>query len=197
MKGIGKLLCSVSVCLLTGFLGSFSTMDSVNTWYTELSKPSFNPPDWAFGVVWPILYVMMGVSAFLIWNKGIRSRQAKVAMGLFVFQLVLNGLWTPIFFGLHMMGLALAEIIVLWIAILMTIIAFRKISKAAAYLLSPYLLWVSFAIALNASLWHLNNDPSKDPYVETNLKNFSILTPIIEKRPVVIMKNGKIHKNAV
>jgi len=156
MKGIGRLIFSVSVCLLTGFLGSFTTMDSVSTWYAELSKPSFNPPDWAFGVVWPILYVMMGVSAFLIWNKGIGSKQAKVALGLFVFQLVLNGLWTPIFFGLHMTGLALAEIILLWIAILMTILAFWRISKAATYLLIPYILWVSFAIALNAALWHLN-----------------------------------------
>jgi tryptophan-rich sensory protein len=131
-------------------------MDSVSTWYADLSKPSFNPPDWAFGVVWPILYVMMGVSAFLVWRKGLSSEQAKVALGLFILQLVLNGIWTPIFFGLHMMGLALAEIILLWVAILMTIIAFWRISKPATYLLIPYILWVSFAIALNASLWHLN-----------------------------------------
>ena len=156
MKAIGKLICSVSVCLLTGFAGSYSTMDSVSTSYADLSKPSFNPPDWAFGVVWPILYVMMGVSAFLVWNKGIISRTAKVALGLFLLQLVLNGLWTPIFFGLHMMGFALAEIILLWIAILATIIAFWRISKPATYLLIPYMLWVSFAIALNAALWHLN-----------------------------------------
>ena len=156
MKVIVKLISSVSICLFIGFVGSFSTMDSVSTWYTDLVKPSFNPPDWAFGVVWPILYVMMGVAAFLIWNKGIISRRTKVALGLFVFQLVLNGLWTPIFFGLHMMGLALAEIILLWVAILLTIIAFWRISKPATYLLIPYILWVSFAIVLNASLWHLN-----------------------------------------
>ncbi|MHC4329279.1 MAG: TspO/MBR family protein [Planctomycetota bacterium] len=156
MRAIGKLICSVSVCLLTGVLGSFTTMDSVNNWYADLSKPSFNPPDWAFGVVWPILYVMMGVSAFLIWNRGIRSKQARVALGLFILQLVLNGLWTPIFFGLHMMALALAEIILLWTAILITILAFWRISKTAAFLLLPYILWVSFAIALNAALWHLN-----------------------------------------
>lgn len=156
MKGIGKLICSVSGCLLAGFLGSFTTMDSVSTWYADLSRPSFTPPDWAFGVVWPILYIMMGISAFLIWNKGIVSKQAKVALGLFVLQLILNGLWTPIFFGLHMMALALAEIILLWVAILMTILAFWRISKVATYLLIPYILWVSFAIALNAALWHLN-----------------------------------------
>ena len=156
MKGIGKLSCSVSVCLLTGFLGSFATMDSVSTWYADLSRPSFTPPDWAFGVVWPILYIIMGISAFIIWNKGFGSRQVKVALGLFVLQLVLNGLWTPIFFGLHMMALALAEIILLWATILMTILAFWRVSKTAAYLLLPYILWVSFAIALNAALWFLN-----------------------------------------
>ena len=156
MKAIGKLICSVSVCLLTGFVGSFSTMDSVRTWYADLSKPSFNPPGWVFGVVWPILYVMMGIAAFLIWSKGVGSRQTRVALGLFMFQLVLNGLWTPIFFGLHMMALALAEIILLWVAILATILAFRRISKPAAYILIPYILWVSFATVLNAALWHLN-----------------------------------------
>ena len=152
----GKLIICVSICLLTGFLGSFLTMDSVKTWYAELSKPSFNPPDWAFGVVWPILYVMMGISAFLIWNKGLNNKQVKIALILFLLQLVLNGLWTPIFFGLHMMGLALVEITLLWLTILATMIIFWKISKPAVYLLIPYILWVSFAIVLNAALWHLN-----------------------------------------
>jgi tryptophan-rich sensory protein len=131
-------------------------MDSVSTWYADLSKPSFNPPDWAFGVVWPILYLMMGVSASLIWKRGIKKKEVRLALGLFILQLVLNGLWTPIFFGLHMMALALAEIILLWIAILMTILAFWRISRTAAYLLIPYILWVSFAVALNAALWFLN-----------------------------------------
>jgi len=156
MKTFVKMACSVSICLLTGFVGSFLTMDSVKTWYAELSKPSFNPPDWAFGVVWPILYVMMGVAAFLVWRKRTGSRQVRIALGLFLAQLALNGIWTPIFFGLHMMGLALVEIILLWLAILATIIAFWRISKTAACLLIPYILWVSFAIALNAGLWHLN-----------------------------------------
>ena len=156
MKKIGRLVCSVSVCLLTGFLGSFITVDSVATWYADLSRPSFTPPDWTFGVVWPILYVMMGISAFLIWNSGIHRRQVKVALGFFAVQLVLNGLWTPIFFGLHMMGVAFVEILLLWAAILATILAFRRISKAAALLLLPYILWVSFAAVLNAALWLLN-----------------------------------------
>jgi tryptophan-rich sensory protein len=156
MKKFGKLVCSVSVCLLTGFLGSFVTMDSVSTWYADLSRPSFTPPDWTFGVVWPILYVMMGISAFLIWNVGLDKRQTKVAIRLFIIQLVLNGLWTPIFFGLHLIALALVEIVLLWVAILLTLLAFWRISKLSAFLLIPYILWVSFAVVLNAALWYLN-----------------------------------------
>ena len=156
MTKIAKLICSVAVCLLIGFLGSFATMDSVTTWYAGLSRPSFTPPDWAFGVVWPILYVMMGISAFLIWNEGFDRREVKIALGIFGLQLILNGLWTPIFFGLHLIGTALVEIIMMWIFILLTIISFWKVSKPAALLLLPYILWVSFAIALNAGLFFLN-----------------------------------------
>lgn len=156
MTKIGKLISSVSVCLLTGFLGSFATRDSITTWYAQLSRPSFTPPDWTFGVVWPVLYVMMGISAFLIWNVGIDKRQVKVALGCFALQLILNGLWTLIFFGLHLIGFALVEIVILWAAILMTILSFWKESKPAALLLLPYILWVSFAVVLNASLFLLN-----------------------------------------
>jgi translocator protein len=156
MKKLSKLVCSVSLCLMTGFVGSFSTMNSVKTWYASLSRPYFTPPDWTFGVVWPILYVMMGISVFMIWNRGLDKRKVKVALGLFVLQLVLNGLWTPIFFGLHMIALALIEIVLLWIAILLTILVFWRISKAAAFFLFPYILWVSFAAILNTALWYLN-----------------------------------------
>lgn len=156
MKKFSRLVCSVSVCLLTGFLGSIVSMDSVTTWYADLSRPSFTPPDWTFGLVWPILYIIMGISAFLIWNIGINKRPVRVALGLFVLQLILNGLWTPIFFGLHMIAFALVEIILLWVAILMTILAFKRISKLASLLLLPYILWVSFAVVLNAALWFLN-----------------------------------------
>ena len=114
------------------------------------------PPDWTFGVVWPILYVMMGISAFLIWSKGIGKRQVKVALGLFVLQLTLNGLWTPIFFGLHMIAVALVEIVFLWVALLLTILTFWKLSKAAAFLLLPYILWLSYAVSLNAGILFLN-----------------------------------------
>ena len=156
MKKFSKLVCSVSVCLLTGFLGSFVTMDSITTWYADLSRPSFTPPDWAFGVVWPILYVMMGISAFLIWERGINNSQVKMALRFFALQLVLNGIWTPIFFGLHMISIALVEIVLLWVSILLTIIVFWRISKLSAFLLFPYILWVSFAVVLNTAFWYLN-----------------------------------------
>lgn len=156
MKRTGKLLCSVSLCLLTGFLGSHFTVASVTTWYAGLSRPFFTPPDWIFAVIWPSLYVIMGISAFIVWNSGIERKQVKAALWIFALQLVLNGLWTPIFFGLHLIGFALVEIVLLWIAILWTILAFQKISKPAAWLLIPYMLWVSFAVVLNASLFLLN-----------------------------------------
>lgn len=156
MKPITKLICSIAFCLLTGLLGSLVTADSVSTWYAELTRPSFTPPDWTFGVVWPILYVMMGISAFLVWNKGIGQKKVRIALSIFAFHLLLNGLWTPIFFGLNMLLLALIEIIMLWAALLTTILYFRKISKPAALLLLPYLLWLSFAVILNAAFWLLN-----------------------------------------
>jgi tryptophan-rich sensory protein len=156
MKAIAKLICSVVLCLLTGLLGSVLTADSVSTWYAELSRPSFTPPDWAFGVVWPILYVMMGISAFLIWNAGIAKKQVKTALAIFAVHLLLNALWTPIFFGLHMLLLALIEIILLWIALLITVVYFWRISKPAAILLVPYILWLTFAVTLNAAFYLLN-----------------------------------------
>jgi tryptophan-rich sensory protein len=156
MAKIGRLICSVSMCLLMGFLGSFVTRSSITTWYAQLSRPSFTPPNWTFGVVWPLLYMMMGISAFIIWNKGLDKRIVKVALGIFALQLILNGLWTPIFFGLHLIGLALVEIIILWATILITILTFWKVSKTAALLLLPYILWVSFAVVLNTALFLLN-----------------------------------------
>jgi benzodiazapine receptor len=156
MKRVGKIVLCIVVCLMTGVVGSFATRNSLNTWYAGLAKPFFVPPSWAFGVVWPILYAMMGISVFLIWSRGTTESQVRVALGLFALQLVLNGLWTPIFFGLRMMALALIEIVLLWTAILVTTLAFWRICKTAACLLLPYLAWVSFAIALNAALWYLN-----------------------------------------
>lgn len=125
---------------------------SPGDWYASLNKPSFNPPGWVFGPVWTVLYAMMGVSAWLVWRQGNGVRP----LAPWLLQLSLNAAWTPVFFGLHRMDIALVIIIAMWLAILATILAFRKRSRPAALLLVPYLLWVSFATVLNAALWRLN-----------------------------------------
>lgn len=150
--------------LAAGLIGSFFTFESIPTWYAGLSKPSFNPPNWVFGPVWTLLYVMMGVSAFLVWTSKTGARkqtagernQKFFAIGVFVVQLVLNALWSILFFGVKNLGLAFAEIVLLWLSIAACIYLFRRFSTNAALLLVPYLCWVSFASLLNYSVWMLN-----------------------------------------
>lgn len=149
-----KLTISVILPLLIGFLGSFFTSSSISTWYPTLVKPSFNPPNWLFGPVWTLLYMLMGVSFYLIWSS--KSKKKEQAMVFFGIQLLLNFFWSIIFFGLQSMFFAFVEILILWMLIMITIFAFYKISRKAAYLLIPYLIWVSFAAVLNASLFLLN-----------------------------------------
>lgn len=124
-------------------------------WYAALNKPTWNPPSWIFGPVWSTLYLMMAVAAWLVWQRGGIAAQRR-ALGLFLTQLALNALWTPLFFGLRQPGLAFAEILLLWLAILATLLAFRRVNRVAAWLLVPYLAWVSFAAVLNGTLWRLN-----------------------------------------
>ena len=124
-------------------------------WHAALAKPSWNPPGWLFGPVWSALYAMMAVAAWLVWKRGGVASQRK-ALGLFLVQLLLNAAWTPLFFGLHQTGIAFAEILLLWLAIAATLIAFRRVSRPAAWLLAPYLAWVGFAAALNGTLWRMN-----------------------------------------
>jgi translocator protein len=156
MNNRSKLLIAVIVSELAGIIGSVFTMPSVTGWYAGITKPTFNPPAWVFGPVWTTLFALMGIAAFLIWKKGLERKDVKIALGIFMGQLVLNTLWSIIFFGLHSPGGALVEIVFLWLAIAATIIAFARISKAAAWLLVPYILWVSFAAYLNYSIWILN-----------------------------------------
>ena len=156
MKKTSRLLLSVAVCLLIGFLGSLVTTPSVSIWFSTVNKPSFSPPNWLFAPVWTILFILMGISAYLVWNKGLKKKAVKEALLIFVFQLVLNFLWSLFFFGLHQPFLASLEIIVLWVAILLTILKFRKISAAAGYLLLPYIAWVTFASFLNFTIARLN-----------------------------------------
>lgn len=156
MKNYLKLIIAILVSELAGVIGSLFTAPSIPGWYSTLIKPSLNPPSWVFGPVWTTLYALMGIAAFLIWKKGLNNKGVTVALTIFAAQLVLNTLWSIIFFGLHSPGAAFIEIIFLWFAILATIIAFSKISKPAAWLLVPYILWVSFASYLNFMLWMLN-----------------------------------------
>jgi translocator protein len=149
-----KLITSIIICQLAGIIGSFFTVSSVSTWYLTLNKPFFNPPSWVFGPVWITLYFLMGISLYLIWNN--YNKDSKLAVTFFSIQLVLNSLWSILFFGLRNPLLAFIEIIVLWAFILLTIIYFYKKSKTAAYLLIPYILWVSFAAILNFAIYYLN-----------------------------------------
>lgn len=140
-------------CEAVGLLATPVTITAIPTWYASLNKPFFSPPNFVFGPVWTILYLLMGVALYLVWMK---NKKVKTAVVVFSGQLVLNFLWSIIFFGLHLPILAFLEIIFLWVAIAVTIIIFAKISKVAAYLLVPYLLWVSFAAILNIAIVVLN-----------------------------------------
>ncbi len=145
----------VMICLGTAGLGAAWTNLSVGDWYVTLNKPSWNPPKWVFGPVWTTLYIMMAIAAWLIWRKkGLAD--AWLPLLLFGVQLCLNTAWSALFFGERNPGIAFADIVLLWFAILATIIAFRRESNLAALLLFPYFAWVSFATALNCSIWRLN-----------------------------------------
>ncbi len=151
-----KLIIAIVVCQLAGIIGSFFTASSIPTWYATIVRPSIAPPNWVFAPVWTTLFALMGIAAFLIWKKGLDRKDVRIALWIFAGQLVLNTLWSIIFFGLQSPGAAFIEIIFLWLAILASMITFCKISRAAAYLLIPYILWVSFAAYLNYAIWMLN-----------------------------------------
>lgn len=151
-----KLGAAVLVSELAGIIGTFFTTPAIPTWYADLVKPSWNPPSWVFGPVWTTLFALMGIAAFLVWRKGLQRRDVRIALGVFAVQLVLNTCWSILFFGLRNPGAAFAKIIALWLAILATIVTFFRISKTAAWLLLPYIAWVSFAAYLNYTIWMLN-----------------------------------------
>ncbi len=156
MKKAITLIVFIVVSELAGILGSIFTMPSIPGWYAGLAKPAFNPPSWLFGPVWTLLYALMGLAAWLIYEKGAKRPDVKKALSVFAAQLILNALWSIVFFGAHMILGAVVVIILLWALILLTIALFRGISKPAAWLLVPYILWVSFASVLNVSLYVLN-----------------------------------------
>jgi len=153
---IVKLVISIIVCQCAGLIGSIFTMPAITTWYATLQKPLFNPPNWLFAPAWATLYLLMGISAFIIWRRGLGNPQVKRALFLFVIQLVLNALWSVAFFGLESPLYGVIVIAALWVAILLTILKFFKVSSVAAVLMLPYILWVTFAAVLNVSIWVLN-----------------------------------------
>ncbi|WP_332448767.1 TspO/MBR family protein [Methanoculleus sp.] len=151
-----QFLLSIGVCLLAGLIGSIYSIPAIPGWYAGLIKTGLNPPPWVFGPVWTVLYILMGIALYLVWSKGWEQKDVKVAMAIFGVQLILNVLWSFLFFGLQSPFLALIEIVLLWIAILMTILAFYRVSVPAAVLLVPYLLWVTFATYLTYGVYVLN-----------------------------------------
>ena len=152
-----KLLLAVGVSFCASFVGSAATFSGDSfTWYDSLKKPVFTPPGWVFGPAWTILYLMMGIAAFLVWQKGGPKSHVRVALACFVVQLILNAAWSVIFFGFHSAGWALFDIILLWLAIIATVISFWRVDRVSAGLLLPYIVWVSFAVVLNAGIYLLN-----------------------------------------
>lgn len=158
INDLSKLIIAIAVCELAGAVGSMFTVPSIPTWYAGLAKPALNPPSWVFAPVWTSLYLLMGISAFLVWQKGLRKKKTKEALGIFAMQLFLNAIWSIIFFGLKSPQWAFLDIVFLWLVIAWTITLFWKISRPAALLLLPYILWVSFAVYLNYSIMVLNQD---------------------------------------
>lgn len=155
-RDILKLVVAVVISELAGVIGSLFTVSAIVSWYAGLAKPALNPPSWVFTPVWTVLYLLMGIAAFLVWKNSWEKKEIRVALYVFGIQLVLNAAWSVIFFGLQNPGAAFIEIIFLWLAVIAAIIAFAKISRPAAWLLAPYILWVSFAAYLNYSIWVLN-----------------------------------------
>jgi tryptophan-rich sensory protein len=151
-----KLIVSIALPLGLGTIAGLFTSQAVPEWYASLNRPSFNPPNWIFGPVWTTLYILMGISLFLVWKQE-PGRNRNRAIGVFLFQLLLNFLWSFIFFYFNEIGLALIEIILLWISIVVMLVLFYRVKPLAAYLNIPYLLWVSFATVLNAAYYTLNS----------------------------------------
>lgn len=149
------LFC-IAICVVVEVFSGFITQSSVNTWYKSLVKPDFTPPNWLFGPVWTLLYLTMGFAWGHVNSVSLDYREIKKANILFIFQLILNALWSVFYFGFHLINYALGDIILLWLVLAFTIFQFFKISKLSGWLLVPYLLWTSYATLLNVSIWYLN-----------------------------------------
>lgn len=152
-RDLVALLVAVAVPLAVGALGSLATSAGVDAWYPTLRRPAWTPPSWVFAPVWTLLYVAMGVAAWLVWRRGIQRPLVRAGLAAFAVQLALNLAWPALFFGLRSPGWALLDIIALWAAIAVTMALFLRASLLAGLLLVPYLAWVTYALALNAAIW--------------------------------------------
>jgi benzodiazapine receptor len=151
-----RFIISVVLCQVAGIVGSLFTTSAIPTWYANLKKPFFAPPNWVFAPVWTTLYLLMGISLFIVWNTGVEKSSVRKSIAIFSIQLLLNAFWSCLFFGLKSPLLGLIEITAMWFMILLTIFSFSKVSRKAALLLVPYLMWVSLASYLNYSILILN-----------------------------------------
>jgi tryptophan-rich sensory protein len=156
LAATGRFVVCILLPQAIGIGSAFATMDGVRTWYVTLNRPFFTPPSWVFGPVWTLLYLMMGVAAFLVWQRGWDTPGVKLALGLWVAQLLLNGLWSILFFGMQAPGIALVEIVVLLALIVWCTKVFFQLSTPAGWLMVPYIAWVGFATLLNGGFWLLN-----------------------------------------
>lgn len=153
---IPKLVAAVLACNVIGSLGSLVTVTGPGSWYAALEKPFFSPPGWVFAPVWITLFTLMGIALYLIWECGTDKREVRIALALFGVQFFFNVLWSFLFFGLRSPILGLVDIVILWILIAATILAFYRVRRSAAWLLVPYICWVTLATAVNYGVWALN-----------------------------------------
>lgn len=174
----GKLALCLLLPQAAGAVGALFTTPNIPTWYATLPKPALAPPNWVFGPVWTTLFLLMGIAAYLLWRRGLSRPGARLALSLFLVQLGLNVLWSALFFGMRNPAAAFSEIIVLWLAIAATIAAFYRVSRTAAALLVPYLLWVSFASYLNFGIAYPPAPPSEEPSLPVGytIDSYSIAT---------------------
>jgi len=156
VREIPKLIVSILIVFFAGAVGTVFTLKEITTWYVTLPKPAWTPPNWVFGPVWSFLYVLMGIALFLVWREGLDRRDVQIAITVFAVQLVINVVWSLVFFGTHNIAGGLIMVIILWISILINIIVFYRISKPAGLILVPYIIWVSIASYLNYSVFILN-----------------------------------------
>jgi tryptophan-rich sensory protein len=151
-----KLAAAILFCIIVGSIGSLVTITGPGSWYASLQKPFFAPPNWVFAPVWITLFVLMGIALYLVWQSGTEKRDVRIALGIFCVQFFFNVIWSFLFFGLQSPLLGFIDILVLWVMIVVTLWAFYRVKKSAAYLLIPYIAWVTLASALNGAIYFMN-----------------------------------------